>query len=131
MSRLPRLLCFLSLTALCAAAPAHAQGVMEVAPMPMPPSMRDTPKAQTPAKKTRAPKAATAEDGAPATRPSAGRAARQRGQALRGSGDGRMSDQIDARPARAPSGGALQMEDDPRAVSPVMQNGRPGVGMRF
>lgn len=37
------------------------------------------------------------------------------------------ADRIDRRPARQD----MQLEDDPRAVRPVMQNGRPGVGMRF
>jgi len=44
--------------------------------------------------------------------------------------DGNVSNRIDDRPQRAPSRG-MQLEDDPRAVAPVMNNGRAGVGMRF
>ena len=41
-----------------------------------------------------------------------------------------MSDQIDSRRPRA-GGSGVELEDDPRTVTPMMQNGRPGMGMRF
>lgn len=73
--------------------------------IPPPPSANDPPpRTVAPAKKTRA-KPATA-----ASRES----------------QGSYTDRIDTRPAR----GDIQLEDDPR-VRPTMENGRPGVGMRF
>lgn len=74
--------------------------------IPPPPSANDPPpRTVTPAKKTRAAKPATAT-----SRES----------------QGSYTDRIDTRPAR----GDIQLEDDPR-VRPTMENGRPGVGMRF
>lgn len=83
--------------------------------MPMPPSAGDPlPKETAPAKAKPAPrKRARSDAAAPA---------RTRG------GDESLSERIDTRPAR---GGGIELEDDPRAVQPTLQNGRAGVGMRF
>lgn len=84
-------------------------------PMPMPPSASDPlPKEAAPARTKPAPRKRARSDAAATTR-------------TRGS-DENMSERIDTRPAR---GGAVELEDDPRAVQPTMQNGRAGVGMRF
>lgn len=99
------------------AAPAFAQGVMTPGAMPPPPSASEPrPKAEraTDTKK-RQPRRARTESGEPTLRtPSTASAPAYR-------------ERIDTRPG----GGALQLEDDPRAVRPMMQNGRPGMGMRF
>lgn len=85
--------------------------------MPMPPSAGDPlPKETAPAKAKPAPRKRARSDAATPARTRAG------------SGDDSMSERIDTRPAR---GGAVELEDDPRAVQPTLQNGRAGVGMRF
>ena len=109
---------------------ASAQGVLPVGEMPMPPSARDLVKTQAPGKPAKPAKkprlqARQPDDG---TVP-AGRSSRV--TSPRSSASDGMSDRIDSRPARAPSGGGLQLENDPRAVTPIMQNGRAGVGMKF
>ncbi len=100
------------------AAPALAQGVMAPGTMPPPPSASEPrPKAEpTTTRKPRAQRRAK-EDGSDVTvRP---------GTATSSSGSYR--DRIDTRPGS----GAMELEDDPRAARPIMQNGRPGMGMRF
>lgn len=85
--------------------------------MPMPPSARDPlPKETAPAKAKPAPRKRARSDEAATTR------------ARGGAGGESLSERIDTRPAR---GGGIELEDDPRAVQPTMQNGRAGVGMRF
>lgn len=104
-----------SALSLAASIPAWSQSPP---PMPMPPSASDPlPKEAAPAKTKPAPQRKRARSDAAAT-------TRTRG----GAGDESMSERIDTRPAR---GGAVELEDDPRAVQPTMQNGRAGVGMRF
>lgn len=95
-------------------APAFAQSPPA---MPMPPSASDPlPKESAPAKTKPAPRKRARSDAATP--------ARTKG----GSGDDSLSERIDTRPAR---GGPVELEDDPRAVQPTLQNGRAGVGMRF
>ncbi|MDB5512407.1 MAG: hypothetical protein JWR08_1890 [Enterovirga sp.] len=102
--------------ALLGAGAAQAEGVMDPAKMPMPPSARD------PAPRSE-PKAAPR--GAARPRAQGPAAASQRPQ---GAQTPDYGSRIESRPARSEG---FKLEDDPRAVAPVMQNGRPGVGMRF
>lgn len=104
----------LALASPAAVGPAFAQA----GAMPMPPSANDPPpknNAATPRKPARAPAKKKRETsvsdpfggGTNAPRPS-------------------YTDRIDTRPAR----GELQLEDDPR-VTPTLEGGRPGLGMKF
>ena len=108
------------LAATLLATPALAQGVMTPGAMPPPPSASEArPKgeAATPAKKPRAQRRAKADGTDVSVRP---------GTAASG-GAPSYRDRIDTRPG----GGAMELEDDPRSARPIMQNGRPGMGMRF
>ena len=103
----------LALASPAAVDPAFAQA----GAMPMPPSANDpppknnaaTPKkpARAPAKKKRETSVSDPYSGTSSARPS-------------------YTDRIDTRPAR----GEMQLEDDPR-VTPTMEGGRPGLGMKF
>lgn len=102
------------------ATPAFAQGVMAPGAMPPPPSASEPrPKAEaaTPAKKQRAQRRAKAEGQDTTMRPGTAGT----------SGGGSYRERIDTRPGA----GAMELEDDPRSARPIMQNGRPGMGMRF
>ena len=110
---------------------AQAQGVLTPGAMPPPPSFQETTKAEGRAEKRRARKPAQAEADVAAD----GQAATPRRKLRANTGgstgqNGSLSSRVDDRPQRAPSGG-MQLEDDPRAVTPVLNNGRAGVGMRF
>lgn len=128
-----RSLAFLTVPAigcLLVAAPGQAQGVLPASPMPMPPSASDAPPKSgaqpRKAKPVRSDRGSVATDETGAEKPATRRtkaAAPRRSTSEQG-----VAERIDTRPAR---GGALQLEDDPRSVTPMMQNGRPGVGMKF
>lgn len=105
---------FIVSAALLAATGAMAQGVMDPAKMPMPPSARDpVPRSE--------PKAAPRASARTRTQTPAA------AQTRRSDGPGYES-RLETRPSRSEG---FKLEDDPRAVAPIMQNGRPGVGMRF
>jgi hypothetical protein len=109
---------------------AQAQGVMAPGAVPPPPSFRDTAKpADGQAQKRRARKPAQA-DNAAAADGDMNAAPRRKLRAPANAADGGYAGRIDDRPQRAGSGG-MQLEDDPRAVTPVLNNGRAGMGMRF
>ncbi len=126
----------LALVTLAAAAPflagaAEAQGVMPPGAMPPPPSLRDSTKPTEARTQTRrAARPAQTEPSSQSEAAAPRRQLRTTTTAPRSSQDGNVSSRIDDRPQRAPSRG-MQLEDDPRAVAPVMNNGRAGVGMRF
>ena len=103
--------------------------------MPMPPSARDPlPRSETakPAPGPRQPARSRGtaqvdgEASAPNARPASGRAAGPQSRAT--SAQSSVSERVDTRSRRQEE---RQLEIDPRAVAPVMQNGRAGVGMRF
>lgn len=113
--------------ALVAGSGAHAQSVMTPGAMPPPPSFRDSQKEPAQGQTRRARKPAEARAGEPGEQ---GSGARRTGRAAAGTSRDDMSGRIDTRPARADSR-RMELEDDPRAVAPIMNNGRAGVGMRF
>ena len=111
---------FLAAASLLLATPSVAQSVMAPGAMPPPPSASDAPprkESEAAAKKRAAArKAQAAGDGDGSSRTT-------RSSGTQASG---YRERIDTRPS-----GPIQLEDDPRAVQPMMQNGRPGMGMRF
>jgi hypothetical protein len=108
---------------------AAAQGVMAPAPMDLPPSMRDTPKAdnQGRAARDRKPARATARSAEEGETRSSNRDPRRARTGASPRSEASRELETPQRRQAAP----LELEDNPRGLSPVMQNGRPGVGMRF
>lgn len=107
---------------------AHAQSVMTPGSVPPPPSFRDSEKQAAQAEARRAKKPTRAQADSAADPASAPRRTR-RSNAAEAPSEG-VSSRIDTRPARADAR-RMELEDDPRTVAPIMNNGRPGVGMRF
>jgi hypothetical protein len=126
----------LALVTLAAAAPfvasaAKAQGVMAPGAMPPPPSLRDSAKPTEGRTQTRrASRPAQTEPGSQGEAAAPRRPLRATTTTPRAPQEGSVSSRVDDRPQRAQSRG-IQLEDDPRGVAPVFNNGRPGVGMRF
>ena len=131
MIRLTRLIVPpLALGLLFAGGPVSAQSAFPAGAMPPPPSASD-PLPKSTAEKARTTKkarpkptgsgelSASSSDVAPAPR----------GTRARSSAGEGYSDRIDTR--SAPASRSLDLEDDPRAVRPILQGGKPGLGMRF
>ena len=132
MNRHFRLALALAAGALLLSGAARAQGVMTPGAMPPPPSLQESVKrSDSKPQKRRARQNSQGEAGSAAqteaTAPRRKLRASTAAPAPSGSG---YSSRIDDRPQRAPSG-AMQLEDDPRGLTPSMSNGRPGMGMRF
>jgi hypothetical protein len=109
---------------------AQAQSVMTPGAVPPPPSLRDsTAPTEGGAAKRRARRAEGAEAGSEAASPRRKLRAPGAASATPGASGEGYSTRIDSRVPR--ESGRMQMEDDPRAVQPVMNNGRAGMGMRF
>ncbi len=118
--------------ALLFAGAAHAQGVLVPGAMPPPPSFRDSTKSvEDGSQKRRARKPAAQAEGAVSgdEQPAPRRKLRATTAAPSAPGGG-YSGRVDDRPQPTRSQG-MQLEDDPRSVTPIMNNGRAGVGMRF
>ena len=126
----PALACAAGVLLLAGAA--QAQGVMTPGAMPPPPSFRDSAKASESKPQKRRAKRSTEVEGTTAgeTEAVAPRRKLRASTAAPASSSSGYSGRVDDRSQRAPASG-LQFEDDPRAVTPSMNNGRPGVGMRF
>lgn len=129
--KLSRGLTLAALGTVLAAGAAQAQGVMAPAPITMPPSLRDAAPASgsaTQPRRSRNPAADTSSKAA-STAPRKKLQAPSATAPVQSSGNS-YSNRVDSRPQR-PSAPAFELEDDPRAVRPVLNNGRAGVGMRF
>lgn len=113
---------------------AHAQSVMTPGAMPPPPSFRETTKpAEGQAQKRRARKPAVQAESEVAgeTQPAAPRPRKLRtNTSAPSTQEGGYSGRLDDRPQPTRSQG-MQLEDDPRGITPTLNNGRAGVGMRF
>jgi hypothetical protein len=110
---------------------AEAQGVMTPGAMPPPPSLRESAKPTDRRTQTRrASRPTQTEPGTQSEADAPRRPLRATTTTPRAPQEGSVSSRVDDRPQRAQSRG-MQLEDDPRGVAPVFNNGRPGVGMRF
>ncbi len=105
-------------------------GVFRPGAMRPPPSAaepRGEPRSEPAPRRGRPRPAAAGTSGASASSDDVSRTGRRSGS----SGTGSYSDRIDTRGPPATRGSGIQLEDDPRAVQPTIQGGRPGVGMKF
>ncbi|NNM72113.1 hypothetical protein [Enterovirga aerilata] len=116
--------------ALLLAGAAQAQYALTPGAVPPPPSLRESTRpadGKAPQRGTRRP----AEGEAGAAAESRASAPRRKLRAPSAAAeDGGYAGRIDSRPPRSQPG-RFELEDDPRAVTPTFNNGRPGVGMRF
>ena len=132
MTLRPKLALATAAAVLLLAGAAQAQGVMAPGAVPPPPSFRDSTKStEGQAQKRRARKPAAQVEGEASTeaQPAAPRR-KLRANTTTSTQDGGYSGRVDDRPQPTRSQG-MQLEDDPRGVTPVLNNGRAGVGMRF
>ena len=132
MTLRPNLALATAAAALLLAGAAQAQGVMAPGAVPPPPSYRDSAKpVEGQAQKRRARKPAPQVEGEASTQaePVAPRR-KLRATTTPPSQSGGYSGRVDDRPQPTRSQG-MQLEDDPRGITPTLNNGRAGVGMRF
>ena len=116
----------------CAGLAGAQEGVFKPGAMPPPPSSaepRSQSRSESATRKARPRPAAAGTGGASASSDDVVRTGRRSGGT--GVSSGSYSDRIDTRGPPTSRGGGMQLEDDPRAVQPTIQGGRPGVGMKF